>query len=102
MNETLIYLDPESPLNLQSQTRQKLVDSILNGTFPSGSRLPSSRKLAEQLGVARNTVVLASGPDIAAVLLGENNYGLITWAAVAGLVLSLLFVLYPARLQDRA
>jgi len=59
MNETLIYLDPDSPLNLQSQIRQKLVDSILNGTFPRGCRLPSSRKLAEQLGVARNTVVLA-------------------------------------------
>jgi GntR family transcriptional regulator/MocR family aminotransferase len=59
MNETLIYLDPDSPLNLQSQIRQKLVDSILNGMFPRGCRLPSSRKLAEQLGVARNTVVLA-------------------------------------------
>jgi GntR family transcriptional regulator/MocR family aminotransferase len=58
MSETLIYLDPESPLNLQGQIRQKLVDAILIGTFPAGCRLPSSRKLAEQLGVARNTVVL--------------------------------------------
>jgi GntR family transcriptional regulator/MocR family aminotransferase len=55
----LIYLDPDSKLNLQSQIRQKLVEAILNGTFPSGTKLPSSRKLAEQLGVARNTVVLA-------------------------------------------
>ncbi len=59
MNETLIYLNPDSPLNLQNQIRQKLVDAILNGTFPAGSRLPGSRKLAGQLGVARNTVVLA-------------------------------------------
>ena len=59
MTEALIYLDPESSLNLQNQIRQKLVDAILIGTFPGGSRLPSSRKLAEQLGVARNTVVLA-------------------------------------------
>ena len=58
MSETLIYLDPESPLNLQAQIRQKLVDAILMGTFPAACRLPSSRKLAEQLGVARNTVVL--------------------------------------------
>jgi len=56
---TLIYLDPDSKLNLQSQIRQKLVEAILNGSFPAGSKLPSSRKLAEQLGVARNTVVLA-------------------------------------------
>jgi len=55
----LIYLDPGSKLNLQGQIRQKLVEGILNGNFPVGSKLPSSRKLAEQLGVARNTVVLA-------------------------------------------
>lgn len=55
----LIYLDPGSKLNLQGQIRQKLVEGILNGNFPAGSKLPSSRKLAEQLRVARNTVVLA-------------------------------------------
>ena len=59
MSETLIYLDSDSRLSLQNQIRQKLVDAILNGTFERGCRLPSSRKLAEQLGVARNTVVLA-------------------------------------------
>ena len=59
MSEALIYLDPGSKLSLQSQIRQKLVDAIISGAFPSGGRLPSSRKLAEQLGVARNTVVLA-------------------------------------------
>jgi GntR family transcriptional regulator/MocR family aminotransferase len=59
MNEKLFYLDPDSRLSLQGQIRQKLVDGIVQGVFPAGSRLPSSRKLAEQLGVARNTVVLA-------------------------------------------
>jgi GntR family transcriptional regulator/MocR family aminotransferase len=59
MTEALIYLDPSSNLSLQSQIRQKLVDAILQGTYPAGTRLPSTRKLAEQLGVARNTVVLA-------------------------------------------
>ena len=59
MSVALIFLDPDSSLNLQSQIRQKLVEGILNGTFPAGSKLPSSRKLAEQLAVARNTVVLA-------------------------------------------
>lgn len=59
MTDAIIYLDPDSPLNLQNQIRQKLVDGILNGAFPPGSRLPSSRKLAGQLEVARNTVVLA-------------------------------------------
>ena len=59
MSGTIIYLDPDSELNLQAQIRQKLVDAITLGTFPQDQRLPSSRKLAEQLGVARNTVVLA-------------------------------------------
>jgi GntR family transcriptional regulator/MocR family aminotransferase len=56
---TLIYLDPDSPLNLQNQIRQKLVDGILSGALPPGHKLPSSRALAEQLEVSRNTVVLA-------------------------------------------
>jgi GntR family transcriptional regulator/MocR family aminotransferase len=59
MTSTLIFLDPESKLNLQSQIRQKLVEGILNGSFPAGSKLPSSRKLAEQLKVARNTIELS-------------------------------------------
>jgi GntR family transcriptional regulator/MocR family aminotransferase len=59
MSEALIYLDPASKLSLQSQIRQRLVDAILQGVYPAGTRLPSSRKMAEQLGVARNTVVLA-------------------------------------------
>jgi len=59
MQNALIYLDPDSPMNLQNQIRQKLVDGILNGAFPPGTKLPSSRGLASQLSVARNTVVAA-------------------------------------------
>jgi GntR family transcriptional regulator/MocR family aminotransferase len=46
------------------QTRQSAVfehlrHSILTGALPGGRRLPPSRSLAEELGVARQTVVLA-------------------------------------------
>jgi GntR family transcriptional regulator/MocR family aminotransferase len=58
MSVTTFYIDPDSELSLQNQIRQRLIEAILGGTFPSGVRLPSSRKLADQLGVARNTVVL--------------------------------------------
>jgi GntR family transcriptional regulator/MocR family aminotransferase len=58
MLQRLIHIDPSSDESLQSQIRNKLVEGILVGSFALGSRLPSSRKLAEQLGVARNTVVL--------------------------------------------
>ncbi len=57
MKDAIIYLDTDSPIGLQNQIRQKLVDGILNGSFPPGMKLPSSRKLAQQLEVARNTVV---------------------------------------------
>jgi len=59
MQNAIIYLDPGSPMNLQNQIRQKLVDGILNGAFAPGMKLPSSRSLAAQLDVARNTVVAA-------------------------------------------
>lgn len=59
MAEALFYLEPDSRLSLQDQIRQRLVESISGGAFPPGSRLPSTRKLAGQLGVARKTVVLA-------------------------------------------
>jgi GntR family transcriptional regulator/MocR family aminotransferase len=57
VQDAIIYIDPQQPMNLQNQIRQKLVDGILNGSFAPGMKLPSSRKLAQQLDVARNTVV---------------------------------------------
>lgn len=59
MQDAIIYIDPDKPVSLQNQIRQKLVDGIINGVFPPGMKLPSSRKLSGQLGVARNTVVAA-------------------------------------------
>jgi GntR family transcriptional regulator / MocR family aminotransferase len=49
---------------LPDQTRQhavfeRLRQGILTGTLPSGARLPPTRALATELGVARQTVVLA-------------------------------------------
>jgi GntR family transcriptional regulator / MocR family aminotransferase len=77
MPEALLYLDPESTLNLQAQIRQKLVEAIHLEILKPGTRLPSSRKLAEQLGVARNTVVLACQQLVAEGLLsGRARSGL--------------------------
>ncbi|GAA5191362.1 PLP-dependent aminotransferase family protein [Ferrimonas gelatinilytica] len=57
MQNHLFQLDNEGGLSLQQQIKQKLIAAIGNGFFPAGSRMPSSRKLADQLSVARNTVV---------------------------------------------
>ncbi|MGH8779787.1 PLP-dependent aminotransferase family protein [Paraburkholderia sp.] len=50
---------PDSNMSLQGQIRQMLVAAILDGQLPPQIALPSSRELADQLSVARNTVVLA-------------------------------------------
>jgi GntR family transcriptional regulator / MocR family aminotransferase len=46
-------------LGLQGRIREMIVAAILDGKLPPGVPIPSSRDLAAQLGVARNTVVLA-------------------------------------------
>jgi GntR family transcriptional regulator / MocR family aminotransferase len=55
----LIQLTFRSQMSLQSQIREMLVAAILDGHIPAGVPLPSTRVLAQQLGVARNTVALA-------------------------------------------
>lgn len=45
--------------SLQAQLREQLVAAILDGRIPADNPLPSSRELSRQLGLARNTVVLA-------------------------------------------
>ncbi len=55
----LFQLSAQSGMTLQNQIRQMLVTAILDERLPPGVPIPSSRELADQLGVARNTVVLA-------------------------------------------
>src|SRR5215211_3164957 len=55
----LFALTPSGQGPLQARIRQMLVAAILDGRLAPGTALPSSRELAEELGIARNTVVLA-------------------------------------------
>jgi GntR family transcriptional regulator/MocR family aminotransferase len=55
----LIQLTFKSKISLQAQIREMLVTAILDGQIPVGVALPSTRVLARQLGVARNTAALA-------------------------------------------
>jgi len=59
MTESLIVLDAQADKSLQNQIREKIIQGILSGSIPAGHKMPSSRRMAEQLSVARNTVVLA-------------------------------------------
>ncbi len=59
MRESLFQLPDAGKLSLQAQIREVLVSAILGGQLPVSDRIPSSRQMARQLGVSRNTVVLA-------------------------------------------
>jgi len=53
------YLTPAASGSLQQQIRAMVTQGILAGRFRPGQRMPSSRGLAEHLGVSRITVTLA-------------------------------------------
>src|SRR5215475_3659514 len=59
MRDQLFHLEARAGATLQTQLREMLVAAIRDGQLPPGSALPSCRKLAETLEVARNTVALA-------------------------------------------
>src|SRR5574340_1510455 len=52
-------LSAEGGISLQGRIRRMLVSAVLEGQLPSDAPIPSRRELAEAIGVARNTVVLA-------------------------------------------
>jgi len=55
----LISLSGDHEQSLKVQLRRALVTAILDGHMPHNRPLPSSRELANALGVARNTIVNA-------------------------------------------
>ncbi len=65
ISEETFFLDPRFEGTLQSQIQQLVAEGILSGRFQPGEKLPSSRKLANHLGVSRITVTLAYNELIA-------------------------------------
>lgn len=59
--DVMIPLDREAPVPLSHQIYRELRGAIAGGRLPGGARLPSTRELARQLGVARFTVDDAYG-----------------------------------------
>ncbi|HBW16765.1 MAG TPA: GntR family transcriptional regulator [Desulfovibrio sp.] len=83
-------LDVDGPLSLGRQLYERLKQMILDGELAAGARLPSSRALAVELGVSRNTVLDAydqlsaegyletrhgSGTKVAAGIVSERGEG---------------------------
>jgi DNA-binding transcriptional regulator YhcF (GntR family) len=55
----LITLDPDSAVPPFEQVRAQIAELARSGEAPVGTRLPTVRGLAEQLGLAANTVAKA-------------------------------------------
>jgi len=51
-----VEIDRNSTISIKKQLYDALTYKILNKELPSGHRMPSSRQLADQLNIARNTV----------------------------------------------
>src|SRR5581483_2887091 len=71
-----LVLDETSAVSLYRQLYEQLRASILDGRLQPGARLPSTRGLAEELAVARNTVMGAYEQLLAeGYLEGETGSG---------------------------
>lgn len=55
----LIKLESDTPKSLQLQIREQIVSAIIRELIRPGQILPSSRKLAAELGISRNTATIA-------------------------------------------
>jgi GntR family transcriptional regulator/MocR family aminotransferase len=73
---TSIPLDPSSPDPLYRQLYDRVRSAILRGSLSAGTRLPSSRALADGLSISRNTVLIAYGQLLAeGYVQGEAGSG---------------------------
>jgi DNA-binding transcriptional regulator YhcF (GntR family) len=54
-----LKLDPASAVPTFLQLRAQLIDRVRSGLLKPGSRIPTVRALAEELGIAPNTVAKA-------------------------------------------
>jgi DNA-binding transcriptional regulator YhcF (GntR family) len=82
----MIVVDPASPTPPFEQVRAQLADSIRSGELPAGERLPTVRRLADDLGLAVNTVA-RTYKELEAEGLVETrgrNGTVVTWSSDAG------------------
>jgi GntR family transcriptional regulator len=55
----IVTIDPKSPTPPFEQLRAQLAGQVQSGALAAGSRLPTVRRLADDLGIAPNTVARA-------------------------------------------
>lgn len=71
-----ISLNRESAIPVYEQIAIEIEQMVENGQLPRGTKLPSERKLAEELGVHRNTVVRAYGELVSSGIVTASSVNL--------------------------
>src|SRR4030095_8058402 len=82
MEGSVFTVDRLSTTPLAAQIEQQLRHLLESGQLASGARLPSIRRLAQQLGVSPNTVVVAYDRLVAEAVLearGKAGYFVSPW-----------------------
>lgn len=78
-------LDPDSPLPPFEQLRAQVAGRAAAGELPAGTRLPTVRALAAELGLAANTVAKAyRSLEADGVITTEGRRGTFVAASAAG------------------
>jgi GntR family transcriptional regulator / MocR family aminotransferase len=57
--DLLVEIDRHAELPLYEQLERILREAVRDGRLPAGSRLPSSRSLAAELGLSRGVITTA-------------------------------------------
>ncbi|MHC9294270.1 GntR family transcriptional regulator [Mycobacterium sp. LTG2003] len=71
-----VHVDPDAEKPLFDQLRVQIIDGIRNGRLSPGTRLPTVRELAGQIGLAVNTVARSYRElESAGVLETRGRYG---------------------------
>jgi DNA-binding transcriptional regulator YhcF (GntR family) len=52
----LLSIEPDGPIPIYQQIRDRIVEAIADGELPAGSSLPATRQLAVDLGINFHTV----------------------------------------------
>lgn len=72
----MLRIDPSSPVPQFEQLKRQLVDLIEAGELPPGTRLPSVRRLASDLGLAPGTVARAYRElEVAGLVVTGGRHG---------------------------
>jgi DNA-binding transcriptional regulator YhcF (GntR family) len=82
----MIQVDPQSPVPPYEQVRATIAARAGDGSLPAGSRLPTVRDLAADLGLAVNTVARAYRElEQAGLVRTRGRHGTFVTARAAGI-----------------